>query len=101
MDQIPVDNVVQVSIQPCELRKLSEKDKNINEAFLLKKASEAFPGTKFKKAWLSCLPGLIGLEMENGNPAYTDKSFRYLILGLILDSYNGAFIDQPSTETSE
>lgn len=97
----PTDSIKEVLLEPCTYKQASSKKLNFNEELSLKRASEAFPGTKFKKAWLSCVEGLIGLQMENGNPAYTDKNYRFLLLGIILDSFNGSFIDQPLTETSD
>lgn len=53
-----------------------------------------FPGTSFESAWPSCVAGLFAARMENGRVAYTDKSARYLVLGLVFDSVTGAALDQ-------
>jgi hypothetical protein len=49
--------------------------------------------TRFLKAWPSAVPGLIALQMEDGKVAYCDKSARYFILGVVLDTATGAGLD--------
>lgn len=53
-----------------------------------------FPSTPFESAWPSCVTGLFAVRMESGRVAYTDKSARYLVLGLVFDSVTGAALDQ-------
>jgi hypothetical protein len=61
---------------------------------VLKAATAAFPRTTFEAAWPACFPGLVALRMSSGAVAYTDKSARYLVLGLILDSATGKALDR-------
>lgn len=63
-------------------------------AGVLQKARQTFPRTEFTDAWPSCVPGLTALRMSNGTVAYMDKSARYLLLGLVLDSATGAALDR-------
>jgi len=55
---------------------------------------QRFPRTEFKEAWAACAPGLIAVRLSNGELAYTDKSGRYLILGLVFDSATGQALDR-------
>lgn len=50
--------------------------------------------TRFLKSWPSEFPGLIAVEMDNGRVGYTDKTGRYFILGLVLDTATGAALDR-------
>lgn len=59
----------------------------------LKALKSNLPKTGFKRAWPSQMPGLIAVELENGEIAYTDKTGRFLIIGLVLDSYTGKALD--------
>jgi uncharacterized protein YecA (UPF0149 family) len=61
---------------------------------VLGKARLAFPNTSFVRAWPSCLPGMTALKLANGSVAYMDKSARYLMLGLVLDSATGQALDR-------
>ena len=49
--------------------------------------------TPFKGARLSEVCGLIRLEMDGGKTAYTDKTGKYFILGLVLDLDTGSPAD--------
>ena len=51
------------------------------------------PGTVFVSAKLSQVPGLVLLTLAGGKLAYSDKSGRYLILGVIFDMSEGKAID--------
>jgi hypothetical protein len=53
--------------------------------FALKRLRAANPATEFIKGAPSAMPGLIKLTLEGGKLAYTDKSGRYLIVGVIFD----------------
>jgi len=37
---------------------------------------------------------MVALRLGNGTVAYTDKSARYLLLGLVLDSVTGQALDR-------
>lgn len=60
---------------------------------ILGKARNAFPNTPMVKAWPVPLPGLVALEMSNKSIAYTDKTARYLIMGIVFDSFTGKALD--------
>lgn len=60
----------------------------------LESLSIALPKTKFDSAWPAALPGLIAIRLSDGSVGYTDKSGRYLILGLVLDTATGGALDQ-------
>ena len=49
--------------------------------------------TSFKSAKASEVCGLLRLEMADGKIAYTDKTGRYFILGLLLDTKTGSPAD--------
>lgn len=51
------------------------------------------PGTKWVKAEISKVPGLVKLTAENGKIAYTDSSGSYLILGIVFDASTGEILD--------
>ncbi len=61
---------------------------------VLRKVKTSFPRTSFRDAWPSCIPGITALLLNNGTVAYTDKSARYLMLGLVLDSVTGKALDR-------
>ena len=54
----------------------------------------AMPTTRFVSAWPSAMPGLVALRLANGQVAYTDKTGRYFVVGLIFDSNTGAALDK-------
>lgn len=55
---------------------------------------KALPKTTFVNAWPAALPGFIAVQLSDGSVAYTDKTGRYLILGLIIDSHKGEILDK-------
>lgn len=57
------------------------------------------PRTVIKAAKPSVVCGLIELQLENGNVAFTDKSGRYFIMGLMMDTATGRFVSHPSLNT--
>lgn len=61
------------------------------------------PRTAILSAKAAPICGLIELQLENGNVAYTDKSGRYLIMGLMVDTITGQFSSHrsPSQATQE
>lgn len=52
-----------------------------------------YPGTGIEAAATSQVPGLYRLTLSGGRVAYTDKTGRYLLLGLILDADTGSALD--------
>ena len=50
--------------------------------------------TKFISAWPSAVPGLVALRLDSGQVAYTDKSGRYFVVGLVFDSVTGQALDR-------
>lgn len=58
-------------------------------------------GTKFQKAWPAEIPGLVALQLENGEIAYTDKSARYFFIGLVLDTTTGRGLDRRMDAATE
>lgn len=61
------------------------------------------PRTHIRSARPSPMCGLVELQLENGNVAFTDKSARYFIMGLMLDTATGRFVSHsvPSTDSQE
>jgi hypothetical protein len=59
----------------------------------LERLRAANPGTRFLRAEPSRVPGLIKLTLEDDKLAYSDKSGRYLIVGVIFDMTAGAALD--------
>lgn len=51
------------------------------------------PGTTYVSAEPSSVPGLVKLTLTDGKLAYTDKSGRYLIMGVIFDMTAGKALD--------
>lgn len=51
------------------------------------------PGTTYVSAEPSSVPGLVKLTLAGGKLAYTDKSGRYLIMGVIFDMTVGKALD--------
>ncbi|WP_080443087.1 disulfide isomerase DsbC N-terminal domain-containing protein [Burkholderia cenocepacia] len=49
--------------------------------------------TRFVKAWPSVVPGMVALQMENKQVAYTDKNGRYFFLGVVFDTATGSALD--------
>lgn len=60
---------------------------------VMKAVQGTLRGTRFIKAWPSSVPGLIALQMDSGQVAYTDKSARYFFIGVVLDTTSGAALD--------
>jgi len=60
----------------------------------LKAISQAMPKTNFLKAWPSCVPGMVALKLANGTTAYTDRTARYLVVGLVFDTATGNALDR-------
>lgn len=59
----------------------------------LERLRAANPGTVYVSAEPSQVPGLIKLILGDGKLAYTDKSGRYLIVGVIFDMTEGKALD--------
>lgn len=53
----------------------------------------ANPGTTFVNAEPSTVPGLIKLTLGGGKLAYSDKSGRYLLVGVVFDMSIGTALD--------
>lgn len=60
---------------------------------LLDLMRKRLPNTQIFDAWPSKVPGLIALKLENGRVAYTDKSARFLIMGVVFDLETGQGLD--------
>lgn len=90
MDALPPPIAPAAPAQPGCLNELTKADAQA----VLAGARSAFPRTEFVAAWPSCINNLVALRMGNGQVAYTDKSARYLVLGLILDSATGQALDR-------
>ncbi|WP_068673562.1 MULTISPECIES: disulfide isomerase DsbC N-terminal domain-containing protein [unclassified Variovorax] len=60
-------------------------------------------GTRFLKAWPAAVPGLVTLQLENGEVAYADKSARYFLMGVVFDTATGKGLDRQMdpTDTNE
>ncbi len=56
--------------------------------------SQTLPKTGFRKAWPAGLPGLVAVELSDGRTAYTDRTGRYLVIGLIFDTATGVALDR-------
>lgn len=54
---------------------------------------QALPATGFTEASPAPICGLVAVKLSNGNYAYVDKSGRYFILGLLVDTATGATFD--------
>ena len=83
----PVEVVMPTQAQPGG--QVQQQDADLALALI----RATLPKTKFIRAWPSVVPGLIGLKLENGQIAYTDKSARYFILGVVLDTATGQGLD--------
>lgn len=68
---------------------VNEQSKRVLEQLRMK-----LPGTAFKSARPSCMPGFFFVEMEGGITGYADRTARYLIVGLALDTDQKRFIDK-------
>lgn len=90
MDSLPPHPAVQQE----QARHCSSDIAEAQAKWVLEKARTAFPNTQFNEAWPSCLPGMTALRLANGTVAYMDKSARYLMLGLVLDSATGQALDR-------
>ena len=60
----------------------------------LKRISGGMKGTRFERAWPSCLPGMVALKLNSGETAYTDKYGRDLVIGLVFDTTTGTALDR-------
>lgn len=58
-----------------------------------KNIGQALPKTKIVNAKPSSLPGMVMLELEDGKVAYTDRTGRYLLLGVVFDTVAGKALD--------
>ena len=50
--------------------------------------------TRFVSAWPAALPGMVAVKLESGEVGYTDKSGRYFLFGLVLDTATGNALDK-------
>lgn len=76
-------------VQACTLS-LTQKEAD----HALGRISGLMPGTQFLRAWPSCIPGMVALQIKGGETAYTDKNGRYLVFGLIFDTTTGTALDR-------
>lgn len=51
-------------------------------------------GTRFVAAWPSAFPGLIAVRLDSGEVGYTDKTGRYFVFGLVIDTATGSALDK-------
>lgn len=52
------------------------------------------PGTVFVEASPAPLCGMVTLTTDSGNTLFTDKSGRYFVVGLMLDTATGRTLDE-------
>ena len=87
MDALPPSTPPAISI--CAETSISQE---IADSVLIKLKS-SFPATRFVSAKPASVPGWIALTLENNQVAYTDKSGRYLFLGIAFDTLSGVALD--------
>jgi hypothetical protein len=70
---------------------------------VLERLQSTLRATRFLKAWPAAVPGLVALELENGQVAYADKSARYFLMGVVFDTATGKGLDRQMdpTDTNE
>lgn len=90
MDAIPLEPIASEIKQDAILEKITKADCEI----ALSSIKSKFPNTMFVSAKPSELNGYILLELQDGSFAYTDKSAKFLIIGVIFDTVKGYAIDQ-------
>lgn len=83
----PVEVVMPAPVQ--QAGQLTQRDADAALAIM----QSVLRGTKFLSAKPSSVPGLVVLQMENGKVAYTDKSARYFIVGVVFDTVTGEGLD--------
>lgn len=95
MDALPPQEIRLTA--PAPNLALSQKDAEVARQRL----TQALPNTKIARARPASLPGLVQLELEDGKIAYTDRTGRYLILGVIFDTVTGSALDNQLDGLSE
>lgn len=77
-------------VRPADSTRVSQGDADA----ALARLQASMKATRFTAAWPAELPGLIAVRLDSGEVAYTDKTGRYFIFGLILDTATGAALDK-------
>jgi len=89
---MPVDIPPAVQVQQCAPATATVTQEQAQAALESLRAS--LKSTRFVAAWPAALPGLIAVKLESGEVGYTDKSGRYFIFGLVLDTATGSALDK-------
>jgi hypothetical protein len=89
---VPVDIPPAVQVQQCAPATATVTQEQAQAALAALRAS--LKSTRFVAAWPAALPGMVAVKLESGEVGYTDKTGRYFVFGLVLDTATGNALDK-------